>query len=364
MSDGVGGCGFAKGTRRMVRLGLVGALVLAPAGCGPRTPAMTPGVVSPDHALAIERGRSIVAPLVRRGSGVAVAVGVDGELVWSEGFGRTAMGDGPPVRPESRFRVYSLVKQVTAVLALQAAVRGEVDMRGSVRDVIRTLPEAYQGVTLQHLLTHTAGVRHYHGESEAAMTDHCGTAAEALPLFVDDPLVAAPGARESYSTWGFVLASAVLERAAGVPFPSLLEMRILEPAGMRSTRLEGEDDPATRISYYDVDEDGDVSRTPPLDASCKMGGGGFVASAEDMVRFHNAILRGELVPLAAVRQMLGDRTALVAAGSGAGGHAVSQVDLNSRISVVVVSNTSGLEQQIALERARGLLAAVFSQEGR
>jgi serine beta-lactamase-like protein LACTB len=339
---------------------LVTIVVAIGACASQRRPVTTPGIVHPDHALTIERGRDIVRPLIRRGSGVAVAVGVDGQLVWSEGFGRTAREGGQAVRPDSPFRVYSLMKQVTAVLALQAAGLGEVDMRASVRGVLPDLPEHYEPVTLLHLLTHTAGVRHYRDRSEALLTTRCASAAEALPMFITDPLVGIPGGEESYSTWGFVLASAVLEAAAGTPFDSLLTIRILQPAGMTSTRLDGTDDPASRLNYYDVDADGAVSVSVSVDNSCKMGGGGFVASAEDLVRFHNAVLDGGLVPTAAVRQMLGERTTLAAGGSGPGGEALSQVDLDSRISVVILSNTGGLEQRMALERARELLVAVFA----
>jgi CubicO group peptidase (beta-lactamase class C family) len=347
---------------RTAGIAIVTIVVVAGACASQRRPVTTPGIAHPDHALAIERGRNIVRPLVRRGSGVAVAVGVDGQLVWSEGFGRSARDGGEPVRPDSPFRVYSLMKQVTAVLALQAAGRGEVRMGDPVRRVLPALPEHYGKVTLLHLLTHTAGVRHYRDASEAALTTHCASAVEALPLFIADPLVGAPGGEESYSTWGFVLASAVLETAADMPFDSLLAIRILQPAGMTSTRLDDMADPASRSAYYDVAADGAVSVSASIDNSCKMGGGGFVASAEDIVRFHNAVLDGRLVPLAAVRQMLAGRTTLEAGGSGPGGEALSHVDVDSRISVVVLSNTGGLEQRIALERARELLVGVFTDQ--
>lgn len=347
---------------RMVAAVVLLSAALALSACGPYQAVGMPGATDPEYSLAIDRGRNIVSPLVRRGSGVAVAVGVDGELVWSEGFGYTSLEEEEPVRPDMPFRVYSVMKQITAVLALQSAVRGEVDMGSSVREALPGLPEAYGPVTLQQLLTHTAGVRHYHDPAEAAMTEHCATAVDALPRFIDDPLVSTPGAEESYSTWGFVLASAVLEAATDETFSSLIEGRIFEPAGMESTHLEGEDGPPPP-AYYDVGRNGDVSVSPAIDNSCKMGGGGFLASAADIVRFHNAVLRGELVPLPAVRQMLGDRTALVAGGSGPGGHAVSTVDLETGISVVVVSNTSGLEQEMALERARDLLTEIFAADG-
>lgn len=328
---------------------------------GTRQRVQTPGVTHADFALAIERGRNIVRPLTRRGSGVAVAIGVGGQLVWSEGFGRVSMSDGAPVRPDMPFRVYSLMKQVTAVATLQAAQRGEVDLRAPIRRVIPGLPDAYERVTLGQLLAHTGGVRHYRDSAEAHMTAPCATASDALPRFIGDPLVGEPGVAQRYSTWGFVVASAVLEQAAGMPFDSLIMARIAGPAGMRSIRLEGKGAP-TPLGYFDVDAAGVTRATPQLENSCKMGGGGFVASAEDIVRFHNAVLRGELVPLRAARQLLGNRSVLEAGGSGPGGEAVSVVDLDTRVSVVVLSNTGGLEQRIALQRAREILEAVFSPQ--
>lgn len=342
--------------------GVTLAALLLAAGCTGTRSLSIPGETATGYEQAIERGRHIVAPLVRRGSGVAVAVGVNGRLVWSEGLGRTRLDEGEPVRADMPFRVYSLMKQVTSVLALQTALRGDVAMGASVRRIMPHLPVQYEPVTLSQLLHHRGGVRHYRSPGEALMTGHCVTAAEALPRFLNDPLVAQPGSKESYSTWGYVLASAVLEAAAGVPFGSLLEEGILNPARMTSTRLEGSAGADTPLTFYDVDEDGRVHVAPAVDNSCKMGGGGFLASAEDIVLFHNAVLRGELVPMAAVRQMLGERTALAAGGSGPGGQAVSLVDLDTNVSVVILSNTSGLEQRIALDRARGLLAAVFAPD--
>ena len=90
-----------------------------------------------------------------------------------------------------------------------------------------------------------------------------------------------------------------------------------------------------------------------------MGAGGYVASAEDIVKYHNAVLNGKIAPNKVIRQMLGKRTSLEARGSGVGGEAVSILDLESRISIVILSNTSGLEQQIALNRAISTLLAVF-----
>ena len=353
---------MARVTRFQVLTALSLTTVTAGAvGCSGARSGGTPGVVQPAHAAEIERARQIVGPLTGDGVGVAVAVGVSGELIWSEGFGHRSLG-GPPVAPDDPFRVYSLMKPLTAVLSLEMAGRGEIDLRAPVREVLPVLPPQYRGVTPLHLLTHTSGVRHYRDAAEAALTAHCSTAAEALPGFIYDPLVGEPGAGESYSTWGFVLLSAALERAAGIPFDSLVAERLFRPAGVEAAHLEGEGR-EVGIRYYEVDETGALRPAPPVDNSCKMGGGGFVASAPDLVRMYNAVIAGEIVPPAAVRQLLRGRTVLESGGSGPGGQAVSLVDLERGLSVVLVSNTSGDSHRQDLGQARQALAELFGGDG-
>ncbi len=330
--------------------------------CVTNSPVSQVGVYDPDFALQIERGRNIVAPVIRRGSGVSVAVGVNGQLVWSEGFGFTSLKQSTAISADDPLRLYSLMKQVTSVLALQSVLRGEIAFDTTARELLPDLPAAFESVTLQQLLTHTSGVRHYHHPAEANFFTHCESASPAIDRFVHDPLVHEAGTSQTYSTYGFVLASAMLEQATELSFPELMQQRIAEPAGMTSLQLEDRNAPAGAVQFYDVDNDGNIATALPVDNSCKMGGGGFLSSAADVVKFHNAVMNGTLAPLPAIRQLLGGRSALEAAGSGAGGEAMSIADLDSRVSVVVLSNTSGLEQRIALERVRGLLQAVFEEQ--
>lgn len=335
------------------------ACAAALTSCANRSPVSSVGYFDPNYATEIARARNIVAPLVRRGSGVSVAIGLDGELIWSEGFGYKSLAQDQEVSPTDQFRLYSLMKQVTSVLALQSVLRGEISFNTNARDLLPELPESYSAVTLQHLLTHTSGVRHYLHPAEAMFFNHCENARTALGRFINDPLVHQPGTQETYSTFGFMLASAMLEAASGMSFPTLVQQRIAEPAGLKTFTLETPADSTKALAFYDVDSQGQSHPSLPVDNSCKMGGGGFVASAEDLVRFHNAVLNASLVPAPALKQLLGERDALLAGGSGVGGQAVSVADLGSRISVVVLSNTSGLEQELALQRARDLLQQVF-----
>lgn len=317
------------------------------------------GLTDPGFTLQITRGRNIVAPLTRRGSAISVAVGVDGKLVWAEGFGYRTLERIQPVSAQDAFRLYSLMKPVTALLALQSVLRGEIAFDTTAREVFPDLPLPYEQVSLQQLLTHTAGVRHYFHPQEAISFEHCERAETAIHKFVNDSLLHEPGSQESYSTYGFVLASAMLEARSGTLFSELVNQRLAEQAGV--TLQTDAITANSELKFYDVDDDGRTEPALPVDNSCKMGGGGFRGSAQDLVRIHNAALNGEVAPLPAIQQLLGGRKTLTSGGSGVGGEAVSIVDFDSRVSVVILSNTSGLEQRMALQRARELLVAVFSE---
>jgi len=339
---------------------LTGALfTFALTACVPiHSQSASDGITDPDYALQIERGRNIVAPVTRRGSAVSVAVGVNGKLVWSQGFGFRSLEKEQHVSADDSFRLYSLMKQVTALAALQSVLRGEIAFETTAREVFPELPEAYGRITLQHLLSHTSGIRHYHHPQEATFFAHCERAETAIQRFVHEPLLHEPGAQESYSTYGFVLASAMLEARANMPFSELIAQRLTPIDGGPFTVDSA--DSGSGVQFYDVDNDGETHPALPVDNSCKMGGGGFRASAQDLVRFRNAALNGEIVPLPAIRQLLGNRNTLTAGGSGVGGEGVSVVDFDTGVSIVILSNTGGLEQRLALQRTRELLISVFT----
>ena len=58
----------------------------------------------------------------------------------------------------------------------------------------------------------------------------------ALDSFKESPLVAAPGAKYSYTTHGYILLSAVVQRAGAASYWSQVRTRVCEPAGLTSLR--------------------------------------------------------------------------------------------------------------------------------
>ncbi|HEX6131881.1 MAG TPA: serine hydrolase domain-containing protein, partial [Actinomycetota bacterium] len=65
-----------------------------------------------------------------------------------------------PVRPETRFEIGSISKQLAAIVALQEVEAGRLDLHVSVNELLPwlELPEPFGPITLHHLLTHTSGL--------------------------------------------------------------------------------------------------------------------------------------------------------------------------------------------------------------
>jgi CubicO group peptidase (beta-lactamase class C family) len=117
-----------------------------------------------------------------------------------------------------------------------------------------------------------------------------------LDFFKNDPLVAKPGTKFSYSTQGFTLVGCVIEGASGEKYVDYVHNNIFVPANM--TKTQADDQYAIipfRTRFYSRNKSGDVVNADFLDASYKIPGGGWLSSADDMAAFEVAMLNDRLL---------------------------------------------------------------------
>ena len=218
--------------------------------------------------------------------GLSAAVGLGDRVVWSEALGWADLEQRVPVTPLTRFRIGSVSKTFTAAVLARLVEDGALDLDDPIGEHVPGWVEGAGEMTLRHLAQHRAGIRHYRTDDELWQTRHFPTAAEALALFSDDPLLFRPGSQYSYSTYGYTLLSAALEATSGETFATLLHEEVVAPLGLASTGV----DDVTRLvpgrcRGYVLTPD-DTRRPAPLgDNSYKWAGGGMLSSPEDMVRF-------------------------------------------------------------------------------
>lgn len=299
--------GAGSGGRRFPAVAASCALALVLAGCASFGPVSGPSEIDPADLRAADAVMAAVGDDVEdRLPGYAAAVGIGDRIVYSRAAGLADLGSGRAATPRTRFRIYSASKTMGATAAMMLAESGQLDLDAPVSTYLPGLPAGIGRVTVRQILAHRSGIRHYReGEWNLVSDTNCAGPGEALADFVDDPLEFDPGSDYRYTTFGYVLLSAVIEAAAGKPFDVFVRERIFEPAGMSATAIEGRPVRGFDVaSFYDRDDAGRFSPTVGIDASCKFFGGGLVSTAEDMVRFGLALVNGKLVGRSSLQQML------------------------------------------------------------
>ncbi|HZD03797.1 MAG TPA: serine hydrolase domain-containing protein [Longimicrobiales bacterium] len=254
------------------------------------------------YQTAVDSSRHLVAARMEEVGipGLSIAVARDGEVVWSEGFGFADLENRVPVTPATKFRIASISKALTASAVGELVQEGRLDLDATVQRYVPSFPEKRWPVTVREIGGHLAGIRHYRGEEFASAIQY-DDVVDALEIFARDTLLFEPGTRYSYSTYGWNLMSAVIQGASGVAFLRFMRENVIEPLGLRGTVAEHVDSIIPfRARFYERTEDGRIVNAPYVNNSNKWAGGGYLSTAEDLVRYGSAYFRGDFLDPATV----------------------------------------------------------------
>ncbi|MGB7280887.1 MAG: serine hydrolase domain-containing protein [Candidatus Acidiferrum sp.] len=278
---------------------LCGVLLLLALSVGPAgSQAQSPSLSAEKRAQIEKAASSFMA--ANSVPGISAAVVQDGSLVWSEGFGMADLENFVPATSFTLFRLGSISKPITATAILRLWEHGKLDLDAEVQKYCPAFPKKEWPITTRELLGHLGGIRHYNpdgkGDIPADSARHFASMEESLQIFAGDPLVAQPGTKFHYSTYGYTLLGCVLEGASSEKYADYVKENVFGPAGMEETQID--DFFAViphRTRWYHKDKAGVVQNAGVLDSSYKIPGGGLISSADDMARFEIAIMADKLL---------------------------------------------------------------------
>jgi CubicO group peptidase (beta-lactamase class C family) len=263
------------------------------------------GSAPPDEwASAVESSRQAVRAGLSQQNlpGISVAVGVNGHIAWSEGFGWADVDRKTSMAPSTLMRIG------TASVVLSSAGAGLLLERGRLHlddEIHKWVPEYWAHpwqITLRQLMGHMAGVPNDGGDEGPLYSRHCQRAVEGLQFLsgYERELRFQPGTDYRYSSYGWMLVSAAIEAAADEPFATFMQKAVFDPLGMRDTLT---DDaamslPARATHYFprfaaDPHYGFDVTRETSY--SCYGGANIFVSTPSDLVRFGMGVNAGRLL---------------------------------------------------------------------
>jgi D-alanyl-D-alanine carboxypeptidase len=180
--------------------------------------------------------------------GLALAVIRGGQVVKLAGYGVADRTSGAAVTPDTVFKIGSISKPILATAMMRLVQEGRVSLDAPVRTYLQDAPSAWDGITVRHLLSHTAGLVRDADDFDPLKPQPGGAQLRASAY--RQPLRSKPGEKMTYSNMGFAVVAELIGAVAGRPWSEYVEERVLKPAGMTATDLYTRTDAPQRAHGY------------------------------------------------------------------------------------------------------------------
>ncbi|XP_065566885.1 serine beta-lactamase-like protein LACTB, mitochondrial isoform X2 [Artemia franciscana] len=245
--------------------------------------------------------------------GLVIAASVDGKTIFSAGIGFADIENNVLCDSSTVMRIASISKSMTMTAVAKAYEEGKLDLDKPIYDYLPNFPaKQYNGkevvITTKQLVSHLGGIRHYDKSKKKELTEkekeeeeefkkkeyyikeEYKSVQDALELFKHDELRHEPGSKYLYTTHGWTVVSAVLEKALKKDFKEIMD-NVFRDLGLKTTHFD-ENSPIimNRSRFYVRDKHGRLMNAPYVDNSYKWAGGGFVSTVGDLIQFGNAML--------------------------------------------------------------------------
>lgn len=288
---------LASPVRIMPAAIVIAALCAAPAAAQTPRP-LRPGEVREGEAAA--RVDEYLSRLERFGFSGAVLIAAvppggtwaaDGRVVLRRGYGLADRETGRPYTADMVSTIGSITKQFTGAAILKLEMMGRLQTSDPISKYLPGVPPDKQGITIHHLLTHTAGFPGDFGGTDNEPIERDALVARVLAA----PLVRAPGERFEYSNEGYSLAGAIVERVSGKSYEAFLREELFLQADMTDTGYQAKAWPPERlpVGYFaDGRPWGRVHKRGWLDDGpgwYLRANGGIHSTLDDMYRWHLAL---------------------------------------------------------------------------
>jgi D-alanyl-D-alanine carboxypeptidase len=209
--------------------------------------------------------------------------------------GTTRASNGAPVDPEVPWGIGSVTKTFVAVVVLQLAEEGALDLDASIEPYFPALPRAAD-ISVRQLLQHTSGLNEYF-ESPDVQADlrRPWSPGALIDAAVALGPVGEPGGDYHYSNTNYILLGQLVEEVTGRPWDEAVRDRILEPLGMQHTHYIGQKLAPPVGTGHRIEDGRFVDYTNVEHPSTGGAAGGLQSTATDLLRFARALLDGDLL---------------------------------------------------------------------
>ena len=218
-----------------------------------------------------------------------------GAVIFEKGYGYKNKSTNARNDTNTIFQIGSITKQFTSAIILQLLEQNKLSLQDSLTKYIPDYPNGNK-ITIEHLLTHTAGVYNYTNDAVFMVneTTHPINRDSLINRFKYKPLDFQPGEKFSYSNSGYILLGYIIEKVTGQSYFQVVRQRIFQPlhmdhSGFDFTHLNSAD----KATGYTTPE----STTPAniVDSSVSFAAGAIYTTVGDLYKWDCALRAGQII---------------------------------------------------------------------
>lgn len=303
-------------------------------------------------------------------AGVVAGISIDGEIKYWGQAGVAISKDSISFNLDTKTRIASIVKPMTAVAIMQLVQKGKLNLDDPISKYIKEYSQGSKGkITIKQVMSHTAGIPGYKNKKEKENKKNYKDLESAFAIFKDRDLLFEPGTNYNYTSYGYVVLGVLIERISGESYLQYMQKNIWIPLWMRQTqseKLKSKYESKAGLFQY---ENGQIKKAKATNLSDRVPGGGVHSSLRDVLMFGDGIVLEKLVRDSTLQLMMKD-PGLKKKGNGYGlgwtlfgenpelgpifGHGGAQTGCSGLLFIIpkkkaviaVLSNTSGANENI------------------
>jgi CubicO group peptidase (beta-lactamase class C family) len=173
----------------------------------------------------------------RKIPGLQLAIVKDNKVVKIANYGVANIQDTVAVNDNTVFTINSMTKAFTGVAIVQLLEQGKLQLDVGISNYLTDLPEAWRGLTIKKLMSHTSGLPSILG-NWANLIDGPDFDT-AWQLVQEKPMQFTSDSTFKYNQTGYVLLGKIIDKISGMPFVDFITQNQLNTIGMKQTADAG-----------------------------------------------------------------------------------------------------------------------------
>lgn len=238
--------------------------------------------------------------------GLSIAVGLDGKVVFSRGYGHAKVADKIPAGTETVYGITSITKQFTAAAILKLMEQGKIALDEPITTYLPDFPVQGHQVSIRHLLNHTSGtpaMRSTDAIEDRNWFSRDLSFQEMLDYFGHQPFEFEPGQKHAYNNFAFYLLGEIISRQSGKPWEVYMEEALFQPLGLDQTgTCDAGSMPPNGATTYLKGKDSFIP-APKMSKYVLGASGALCSTVEDLIRWNHLLHNGQVISPSSLKLM-------------------------------------------------------------